>query len=116
MSNSKPFTCPYCGASFTREKTLAVHMCEKKRRHFQKDEKRVQIGFLTFNRFYKLCQKAKEDNPELTQRQTLSSSDATAITTTTASIATTEDPKNPPSLKRQRTTRPCTSSNGQGNC
>ena len=61
MSSSKPFVCPYCGASFTREKTLAVHMCEKKRRHFQKDEKRVQIGFLTFNRFYKLCQKAKED-------------------------------------------------------
>tara|TARA_B100001778_G_C18532621_1_gene604377 strand:+ start:319 stop:1005 length:687 start_codon:yes stop_codon:yes gene_type:complete len=61
MSNSKPFTCPYCGASFTREKTLAVHMCEKKRRHFQKDERRVQLGYLTFNRFYKLCQKAKEN-------------------------------------------------------
>ena len=29
------FTCPYCGASFTREKTLAVHMCEKKRRALQ---------------------------------------------------------------------------------
>ena len=61
MSSSKPFTCPYCGASFTKEKTLAVHMCEKKRRHFQKDERRVQLGYLTFNRFYKLCQKAKEN-------------------------------------------------------
>ena len=36
-------------------------MCEKKRRHFQKDERRVQLGYLTFNRFYKLCQKAKEN-------------------------------------------------------
>lgn len=36
-------------------------MCEKKRRALQKDEKRVQLGYLTFNRFYKLCQKAKEN-------------------------------------------------------
>ena len=35
------FTCPYCGASFTREKTLAVHMCEKKRRALQENEKHV---------------------------------------------------------------------------
>ena len=34
-----------------------VHMCEKKRRALQKDEKRVQLGYLTFNRFYKLCQR-----------------------------------------------------------
>ena len=33
----------------------------KKRRALQKDEKRVQLGYLTFNRFYKLCQKAKEN-------------------------------------------------------
>ena len=59
MSSSKPFVCPYCGASFTREKTLAVHMCEKKRRHFQKDEKRVQIGFLTFNRILQAMSKGK---------------------------------------------------------
>ena len=36
-------------------------MCEKKRRHFQKDERRVQLGYLTFNRFYKLCQRAQKD-------------------------------------------------------
>ncbi len=36
-------------------------MCEKKRRHLQKDEKRVQLGYLTFNRCYKLCQKATEN-------------------------------------------------------
>ena len=57
MSSSKPYICKYCGTGYTREKTLAVHMCEKKRRHMQKDEKRVQLGYLTFNRFYQLCQK-----------------------------------------------------------
>lgn len=58
MSKSKEgFVCPYCNVSYTREKTLMVHMCEKKRRALQKDEKRVQLGYLTFNRFYKLCQR-----------------------------------------------------------
>jgi|TARA_B110000438_G_scaffold32500_1_gene32090 hypothetical protein len=57
MSNSKPYICKYCNTGYTREKTLAVHMCEKKRRHVQKDEKRVQLGHLTFIRFYQLCQK-----------------------------------------------------------
>ena len=57
MSSSKPYTCKYCNTGYTREKTLAVHMCEKKRRHMQKEEKRVHLGFLTFNRFYQLCQK-----------------------------------------------------------
>lgn len=57
----KPYVCPYCKTGYTKEKTLAVHMCEKKRRALQKDEKRVQLGYLTFNRFYKLCQKAKEN-------------------------------------------------------
>ena len=51
------FTCPYCGASFTREKTLAVHMCEKKRRALQENEKHVKLGHYAFIRFYQLCQK-----------------------------------------------------------
>ena len=51
------FTCPYCGASFTREKTLAVHMCEKKRRALQENEKHVKLGHQAFIRFYQLCQK-----------------------------------------------------------
>jgi hypothetical protein len=35
-------------------------MCEQKRRHLQKDEKRVQAGFLAYNRFYTLTQNAKK--------------------------------------------------------
>ena len=61
MSISKPYKCEYCGASFTKEKTLAVHMCEKKRRRLQKDEKRVQTGYYAFTRFYKLSAGNKKE-------------------------------------------------------
>jgi len=43
-----------------KEKTLMAHMCEKKRRAMQRDEKRVQAGFMAFNRFWKLTQGAKK--------------------------------------------------------
>ena len=56
----KLYTCQYCNAKFTKEKTLAVHMCEQKRRFLQKDERRVQLGYQTFVRFYELCQKASK--------------------------------------------------------
>lgn len=36
-------------------------MCEQKRRNLQKDEKRVQIGYYTFNRFFRLTQNQKKD-------------------------------------------------------
>ena len=59
--SDKPYMCEYCGASFTREKTLAVHMCEPKRRKLQKNEKRVQLGMYAFNQFYKLSAGAKKN-------------------------------------------------------
>jgi hypothetical protein len=43
-----------------KERTLYAHMCEPKRRSMQKDEKRVQAGFMAFNRFYQLTQGAKK--------------------------------------------------------
>lgn len=61
MSIEKPYKCEYCGSSYVKEKTLAVHMCEKKRRALQKDEKRVQLGFFAFQRFYKLSAGAKKE-------------------------------------------------------
>jgi hypothetical protein len=42
-----------------QEKTLVAHMCERKRRALQKDEKRVQAGYMAFNRFWQLTQNAK---------------------------------------------------------
>jgi hypothetical protein len=38
-------------------------MCEQKRRVLQKDEKRVQMGFFAYNRFYQLTQAAKKQKP-----------------------------------------------------
>ena len=57
--NNKPYTCQFCGHGYTQEKTLAVHMCEQKRRHLAKDEKHVVIGYQTYVRFYQLTQNAK---------------------------------------------------------
>ncbi len=56
----QPFKCVHCEKGFMKEKTLFAHMCEPKRRFMQKDEKRVQAGFLAFNRFYQLTQGAKK--------------------------------------------------------
>lgn len=61
MDIEKPYKCEYCGSSYTREKTLMTHVCEKKRRHLQKDEKRVRHGFYAFQRFYKLSAGTKRD-------------------------------------------------------
>jgi hypothetical protein len=44
-----------------KEKTLYAHMCENKRRAMQKDEKRVQAGYMAFNRFFRLTQNSKKD-------------------------------------------------------
>lgn len=53
------YRCEYCGKDFAKEKTLAVHVCEQKRRHLSKNEKHVQAGLLTFQRFYEIAQKGK---------------------------------------------------------
>jgi len=54
------FKCEHCGKLFAKEKTLVVHICEQKRRHLSKGEKHVQMGLLTFQRFYELTQKASK--------------------------------------------------------
>jgi hypothetical protein len=53
------YKCEYCGNSFAKEKTLVVHICEQKRRHLGKNEKHVQAGMLTYQRFYEITQKGK---------------------------------------------------------
>lgn len=56
---SQPYTCQYCGHKFTKEKTLAVHVCEQKRRALAKNERHVVLGFDTYSRFFKLTQNSK---------------------------------------------------------
>lgn len=58
---SQPYTCQYCNNKFTKEKTLAVHVCEQKRRALAKTERHVVLGFDTYNRFYKISQNSKHE-------------------------------------------------------
>lgn len=53
------YKCEYCGKLFAKEKTLVVHICEKKRRYISRNEKHVQMGLLTFQKFYDFAQKGK---------------------------------------------------------
>lgn len=55
------FKCNYCGKSFAKESTLAVHMCEQKRRYVQRDEKHVQLGFRSYQLFYRVGTNAKNE-------------------------------------------------------
>ena len=54
---NKTYSCQFCGNKYTQEKTLAVHICEQKRRYLAKDEKHVNIGYIAFNKFFQLTQK-----------------------------------------------------------
>ena len=51
------YKCEHCKKEFAKEKTLAVHVCEQKRRYLSRNEKHVQLGFLTYQKFYELNQK-----------------------------------------------------------
>ena len=50
------YTCRYCNKSYSKESTLAAHLCEPKRRYQQQNEQGVQIGFKAYLRFYELTQ------------------------------------------------------------
>jgi len=55
------YTCQYCNNKFQKEKTLAIHLCEQKRRALAKTEKHVVLGYDTYNRFYRKTQNSKHD-------------------------------------------------------
>lgn len=50
------YTCRYCKKDFIKETSLAVHSCEPKRRHMEKDEAGVRLGFQAYIKFYELTQ------------------------------------------------------------
>ena len=50
------YTCKYCQRSFSREKTLAAHQCEPKRRWQQEKEVGVQFGLQAYLRFFEMSQ------------------------------------------------------------
>lgn len=50
------YLCRYCDKTFQRESTLAVHLCEQKRRYQEQNEIGVQIGLQSYLRFYEITQ------------------------------------------------------------
>lgn len=52
-------TCPYCKKEFKRESSLASHMCEKKRRHFARDEPSSRLALAAFQKFWSMHHSAK---------------------------------------------------------
>jgi hypothetical protein len=48
--------CRYCKKSFLKETSLAVHMCEPKRRMQERSERGVELGFQAYIRFYEMTQ------------------------------------------------------------
>ncbi len=50
------FECGYCKKTFAKETSIAVHMCEPKRRRLSKDDRGVQLGFQAYIKFYEQSQ------------------------------------------------------------
>jgi hypothetical protein len=48
--------CKYCHKSFVKETSLAVHMCEPKRRFQEQTEAGVRMGFNAYLKFYEITQ------------------------------------------------------------
>ena len=53
---SQTYKCRYCEKAFAKESTLAVHLCEPKRRWQQEKETGVQLGLKAYLRFYEMTQ------------------------------------------------------------
>ena len=50
------FHCGYCQKHFAKENSLAVHLCEPKRRRQERHERGVELGFQAYVRFYEIAQ------------------------------------------------------------
>ena len=50
------YTCKYCNKTYSKESTLAAHLCEPKRRVQQESETGVQFGLRAYERFYEMTQ------------------------------------------------------------
>jgi len=56
QTKSETYQCKYCEREFRRESTLAVHVCEQKKRFQEEKEVGVQIGLQAYLRFYTVTQ------------------------------------------------------------
>ena len=56
MSDKEKAVCKFCGKSFSRASSLAVHQCEPKRRDQQRNEQGVQMGLTAYLKFFTMTQ------------------------------------------------------------
>ena len=54
--SSPTYKCKYCAKEFRKESSLAVHLCEQKRRWQEERETGVQFGLQAYLRFYEMTQ------------------------------------------------------------
>ena len=54
--SKQTYKCRYCEKAFSKESTLAVHLCEQKRRWQQEKEVGVQLGLKAYLKFYEMTQ------------------------------------------------------------
>jgi len=54
--SNQTYKCRYCDKTFRKESSLAVHLCEQKRRWQQEKEVAVQLGLKAYLRFYEITQ------------------------------------------------------------
>ena len=54
--SNQTYKCRYCEKEFRKESSLAVHLCEAKRRWQQEREVGVQLGLKAYLRFYEITQ------------------------------------------------------------
>ena len=50
------FSCEFCKKDFFKESSVAVHMCEPKRRRLEQHEAGVRLGFQAYVKFYETMQ------------------------------------------------------------
>jgi len=50
------YQCQFCKKDFVKETSLAVHVCEQKRRRQDRSERGVELGFRAYIRFYETTQ------------------------------------------------------------
>lgn len=53
-TSSENNTCKWCGKNFKSERTLAAHMCVKKKRWADKDLTHIRLGYRVYQMFYEL--------------------------------------------------------------
>lgn len=60
VKTKSEFFCPYCKKEFQSETPLIKHMCAKKDRELEKDEKHIRMAYQVYAQFYRLNQKQEK--------------------------------------------------------